>query len=288
LNIRGQAAIVGVGETPHRRVWPGRSMWGLCAEAAAMAIKDAGLTREDVDGVMTYGGDAFPSPMAEYIGLKAIHFGVASGFWGGSSGCALTIASHIVTSGMANYIMFVGGGARDPSNPATSIFMGGGTPPPSVATEWFSPFGPAVAANNNYGMLYTRHMYEFGTKHEQIAQQAARQRFNAQQNERSAFLGQPITLEDVMNSRYINYPLHIMESVMPVAGAISFIVTTAERARTLRKPPVYILGVGVSQGYSNSWLKPNQVVTPARYSAPAAYNMSGYGVKDVQFANFYD
>ncbi|HLE80344.1 MAG TPA: thiolase family protein, partial [Dehalococcoidia bacterium] len=208
--------------------------------------------------------------------------------WGGSSGCALTIASHIVTSGMANYIMFVGGGARDPSNPATSIFMGGGALPPSVASEWMAPYGPAVAANNNYGMLYTRHMYEFGTKHEQIAQQAARQRFNAQQNERSAFLGQPITLEDVMNSRYINYPLHIMESVMPVAGAISFIVTTAERARTLRKPPVYILGVGVSQGYSNSWLKPNQVVTPARYSAPAAYNMSGYGVKDVQFANFYD
>ena len=287
MSLRGKAAVVGVGETMHRRVWPGRSMWGLCAEAAASAIQDAGLRREDIDGLIGFGTVA-AAPLAEYIGIRPVHYGLGSNFAGSSSGNALCVAANIVSNGIANNVLFVGGGARDPAMPDASIFMGGGALPPSVASEWMAPYGPAVAANNNYGMLYTRHMYEFGTKHEQIAQQAARQRFNAQQNERSAFLGQPITLEDVMNSRYINYPLHIMESVMPVAGAVSFIVTTAERARTLRKPPVYILGVGVSQGYSNSWLKPNQVVTPARYSAPAAYNMSGYGVKDVQFANFYD
>jgi len=288
LEIRGKAALVGVGETMHRRVWPGRSMWGLCAEAAATAIADAGLRREDIDGIMTYNGDAFPSPMAEYIGLNAINFGVASGFWGGSAGCALAIAAHAVSSGMANYIMFVGGGSRDPGNPGTGIFMGGGTPPPSVGSEWMSPYGPAVAANNNYGMLYARHMYEFGTKPEQIAQQASRQRFNAQANELSAFLGQPITTEDVMNSRYINYPLHILESVMPVAGAIAYIVTTAERAKTLKHPPVYVLGAGLSNGYANSFWKPDQTTTPVRYSAASAFQKSGYSPKDMQFANFYD
>ena len=288
MNLRGTAAIVGVGETPHRRVWPGRSMMGLCAEAAAEAIRDAGLKREDVDGIMTYNGDAFPSPMAEYIGLQATSFGVASGFWGGSAGAALSIAANAVTSGMADYIMFVGGGSRDPSSPGTGIFMGGGEPPPGFGTEWQSPYGPAVAANNNYGMLYTRHMHEYGTRHEQIAQIAARQRYNAQQNELSAFLGQPITLEDVMNSRYINYPLHILESVMPVAGAIAYIVTTAERARALPHPPVYLLGCGLAVGYVNSYLKPNQTEVPVRYSSASAYNMAGYGPKDMQFANFYD
>jgi len=263
-------------------------MWGLCAEAAAMAIKDAGLRRDDIDGLIGFGPIA-AAPLAEYIGIRPVHYGLGSNFAGSSSGNALAVASAMVSYGVANYIIFVGGGGRDPGNPDASIYMGGGGPAaPSVGSEWMNPYGPAVAANNNYGMLYTRHMYEFGTKHEQIAQQAARQRFNTQANPNSAFLGQTITVEDVMNSRYINYPLHILESVMPVAGAISFIVTTPERAKALQKPPVYVLGVGISQGYSNSFWKPNQVVTPARYSAPAAYNMSGYGVKDVQFANFYD
>ena len=291
--IRGKAVIVGIGETAHRRVWPNRSMLGLCAEAAAEAIRDAGLRREDIDGIMTYGADPGPTQMAEYLGLNAIHFGVGSTFYGASAGCALTIASHVLMGGMANYIMFVGGGSRDPGNPAAA----GGThmndntpalPPPSITAEWQNPYGPAIAANNNYGMLYARHMYEYGTKPEQIAQIAARQRFNAQANERSAFLGQPITTEDVMNSRYINYPLHILESVMPTAGAIAYIVTTPERARTLKHDPVYVLGAGLSVGYAMTYMKPIMTESPVRYSAAAALQMAGYAPKDMQFANFYD
>ena len=75
---------------------------------------------------------------------------------------------------------------------------------------------------------------------------------------------------------------------MPVAGAIAYIVTTAERAKTLRKPPVYLLGAGVSQGYDNHWYMPDMTVTPTVYSAPQAYAMAGYGAKDMQFAEFYD
>ncbi|MBI2886007.1 MAG: thiolase family protein [Chloroflexi bacterium] len=288
MSIRGKAAIVGIGETPHRRVWPGRSMWGLCAEAAAEAIRDAGLRREDIDGLMTFGFDAFPSPMGEYIGIFPSKFAVASGFWGGSSGCALTIAANVVANGGANYIMFVGGGARDPGNPAASIFMGGGTPPPSVNSEWTEPFGPTIAANNSYGMIYTRHMYQFGTRQEQLAHLVVNQRFNAQENLLSAFRGQPITIADVLNSRYVNYPLHLLECVMPVAGAIAFIVTSAERAATLRHPPAYVLGAGLASGYANSWFKPDMVETPVRYSAQSAYEMAGYAPRDIQFAEFYD
>ena len=98
----------------------------------------------------------------------------------------------------------------------------------------------------------------------------------------------PITVEDVLNSRYVNYPLHLLECVMPSAGGIAYIVTTAERARSLRKPPVYLMGAGVSQGYENSWMTPEVTETPVKYSAPAAYRMAGYGPKDVQFAEFYD
>ncbi|MBI2886009.1 MAG: thiolase family protein [Chloroflexi bacterium] len=288
VSLRGTAAIVGIGETEHRRVWPGRSMYGLCAEAAAEAVRDAGLRREDIDGLIGFGPVA-AAGLAEYIGIRPVHYGMGSNFAGSSSGGALAIATAMVSAGVANNILFVGGGARDPGNPDASIYMGGPAGgPPSMASEFYNPFGPTIAANNTYGLLYTRHMYQYGTTQEQIAHLPVNQRFNALKNPRAAFKDQPITVEDVLNSRYVNYPLHLLECVMPVAGAISFIVTTAERARTLKQPPVYVLGFGVCQGFSNSYYKPDMLESPARYSAPAAYNMSGYGVNDVQFAEFYD
>ncbi len=281
-DLRGKAAIVGIAETRHRRSWPGRSMLGLCAEVIAQAIADAGLKREDIDGLMTFGNTFYPSSIAEYAGIRPVHFAQASGLMGASSGVALAVAANVVTTGMANYVLFVGGGARDPENPEP---FGGA--PADFASEFAAPYGPAVAANNNYGMLYSRHMYEYGTKPEQMAQIAVNQRFNAAKNENAA-LRDPITVEDVLSSRYINEPLHILESVMPVAGAIAYIVTTAERARTLKHKPVYVLGAGVSQGYQNSWMTPNFTTTPVAYSAPQAYQMAGYNAHDMEFAEFYD
>jgi len=73
-----------------------------------------------------------------------------------------------------------------------------------------------------------------------------------------------------------------------VAGAIAYIVSSAERAKTLKHPPVYVLGAGLSNGFANSFLKPDMLETPVRYSARSAFEMSGYAPKDVQFANFYD
>ena len=248
MSLRGKAAVVGIGETPHRRVWPGRSMLGLCAEAAAEAIQDAGLRREDIDGLMTFGNLIYPNTMAEYIGIRPTNFAVAAGFQGASSGAALTIAANVIANGMANYVMFVAGGARDPDNPEASIFMGPAATPPGDVGEFVTPYGMAAGAGTTYGLLYTRHMYEYGTKPEQLTQIAVNQRFNAMKNPLAAFKDQPITVEDVLNSRYVNYPLHLLESVMPVAGAIAFIVTSAERAKTLRQPPAYVLGVGMHQG----------------------------------------
>ncbi len=288
MELRGKAAIVGIGETPHRRVWPGRTMWGLCAEAAAEAIRDAGLSREEIDGLMTFGHLIYPAAMAEYIGIQPRNFALGSGFQGSSSGAALTVAAHVVTSGMANYVMFVAGGARDPANPDASIFMGPGAIQPGAPAEFVVPYGLAAGAGTPYGLIYTRHMYRYGTKQEQLARIAVNQRFNAQENPLAAFNGQPITVEDVMNSRYVNYPLHLLESVMPVAGAIAFIVTTAERAKRLPHAPVYVLGTGMCQMYANSWMNPDLLEVPAKYSARAAYQMAGYGPKDMQFAEFYD
>jgi acetyl-CoA acetyltransferase len=283
MSLRGKAAIVGIGETLHKRSWPGRSEMGLTAEAAAEAIADAGLRREDIDGLITRGG-VFSTRVAEYMGLKPRNFALSADLRGATSGCALTIASMVVTEGIADYVLFTAGGARDPDNPQSVR-----VPNREVGymSEWFTPYGPAAGANTFYGLLYTRHMYQYGTKPEQMAQVAVNQRFNAAKNPLAA-MRDPITVEDVMSSRYINYPLHILETVMPVAGAIAYVVTTAERAKTLRKPPVYLLGAGISQGLDNHFFMPDITYTPTVYSAPKAYAMAGYGAKDMQFAEFYD
>ena len=282
--LRGKACIVGIGETPHKRSWPGRTQLGLCAEVAAEAIADAGLRREDIDGLITFGNTMYPSRMAEYIGIRPRNFAVGAGLMGSTAGVALTIAAAMVDNGIANNILFVAGGARDPENPQAA---GGFPQGASFASEFMAPYGPAVAANNWYGLLYSRHMYEYGTKPEQFAKVAVNNRFNAAKNELAA-MREPITVEDVLNSRYTNWPLHLLECVMPVAGAIAYIVTTPERARALRQPPVYLLGTGISQGYDTSWMNPDFTTTPVVYSAPAAYKMAGYGPKDFQFAEFYD
>lgn len=284
MSLRGKACIIGVGETAHRRNWPGRTERGLCAEAAALAIADAGLRREDIDGIVTYGGLAFPGPIAEYIGIRPIHYAAGVSMMGASAGAALVTASAVVQAGIARYILCVFGGGRD-------VDWLGPPPPagPSTRSEFDEPYGLAVAANTMYGLLYTRHMYEFGTKPEQLARLAVNQRFNTLKNPRSAFAeAGPITVQDVLNSRYVNYPLHLLECVMPVAGAVAYIVASPEDAKASPNPRVYVLGVGVHMGYASSWTNPQMTTLPVAISARSAFQMAGYSARDIQFAEVYD
>lgn len=296
MSLRGKAAIVGIGETPHRRAWPGRTERGLCAEAAAMAIADAGLHKEDIDGLITFGGMSYPAPIAEYIGVKPTHFAAGVSMMGCSSGVSLTVAASAINAGLVKNVLCVFGGGRDPAAGA-GIYLGGTggggpggmqIPTGNTVTEFEIPYGKAVAANSGYGWLYTRHMHRYGTKAEQIALISVRQRFNTLKNPLSAFQNQPITLDDVMNSRFVNEPLHILECVMPVAGAAAFVVTSAEHAKSLPQKPVYLLGSGICQGSATFWMADDMLTMPAKYSAASAYQMAGYTPKDMQFAEFYD
>lgn len=281
MSLRGKTAIVGIGELPTRRAYPGRSMLGLCAEAARLAIEDAGLRKEDVDGLVVDGTNATPAAMAEYIGLRPV-FATGVAMQGASGATAVTVAAAAINAGLCTTALIVMGAARE---------GGGGPPRPgggSVTAEFEQPFGPAAGAGTGYALIYRRHMHEYGTTPEQMAKLAVDQRFNAQDNPHAAFAGQPITVEDVLNSRYINEPLHMLECVMPAAGAAACIVTTAERAKALPHRPVYILGCGVEQANAAIWQTPRMTTSPARVSAARAFAMAGYSPRDIQFAEFYD
>ncbi len=279
MSIRGKAAIVGIGEVPTRRAYPERTTLGLCAEAARMAIEDAGLHKENINGLVTDGGTA-PAAMAEYINLRPT-FATGVAMQGASGASATAVAASAVLGGYCDTVLVVMGNSRLDRARA-------GAPPNAVRAEWEIPYGMAAGANTGYGIMYVRHMHEYGTKPEQMAKMAVDQRFNALQNPNAVFQNQPMTVDDVLNSRHISYPLRLLESVMPCDGAAACIVTTPERARTLPNRPVYLLGVGMEQGMANIWQTSRVTTTPVKVSAARAFQMAGYRPKDIQFAEFYD
>ena len=288
MSLRGSAAIVGIGELPTLRTYPGRTTNSLLAEATRLAIADAGLRKEDVDGLITRGTDVSPMDLAEYMGMPV---GFCEGVTQhGSSGAhSVAMAASAIHAGLASAVLCVLGGTRDPAAGGFGPGTAQGPSPASKTSEFEAPFGLAAGAGTGYALMMQRHMYEFGTTAEQFAKMSVNQRFNALGNPNAVFNGQPITIDDVLSSRMVNDPLHLLECVMPCGGAAACIVTSAERARTLPQPPVYILGAatGVSD-HDAIWQADRITTTPVAVSARKAYEMAGYGPRDMQFAQFYD
>lgn len=283
MSIRGKTAIVGIGEIPTRRTYSGRSMYGLCAEASRLAIEDAGLRKEDIDGIITEGSPVNPNHIAEYIGIRPT-FAVGANMQGASACAGVSLAAAAITAGYCNAVLIVIAMPRE----AGQLFLRSNPAPGSIGSEFETIYGPAVAANNAYGLIYQRHMHEFGTTEAQMAKLAADQRFNALKNPNAVFQGQPITVQDVINSRYVNEPLHMLECVMPCAGGAACVVTSLERARALPNPPVVVLGTGTEVGTALIWQSERITTVPAKVSAARAFAMAGYRPQDMQFAEFYD
>ncbi len=281
MTLKGKAALVGVGWTPARRSWPDKSQRGMQADVSAMAIKDAGLRREDINGFITEapgGEDAnnWPAIMADYLGIKPT---MASGVnnMGATGATSIVLASSWIVAGLADTILLTFGG-----NQGTQ---------PRVAPQpdpFIDVYGPVVAANGWYAQVARRHSFEYGTTEEQRWKVAADQRFNAQAHPGSAFSGQPITAEDVGNSRYVADPLRLLECVMPCAGGGSMIVTTPEKARAMQHKPVYLLGAGHNTDHNALTWADRITRTPAVVSAPRAFQMAGLAPKDMDFAQIYD
>ncbi len=282
MSLRGAAAIIGIGELPTQRSTPGRSMLGLLGDAARVAIKDAHIRKEDVDGIVTEGGTTYPATVAEYLGIKDVRFGTGSSMMGASGATGIAIASMAVMNGLANNVLVLMGVARNPA------LGGGGEGFGGPGSEFEMPYGTAAGANTGYAMIYKKHMDQYGTTQDQLAHVASNQRFNALENEHSAFKGQPISHQDVLDSRYVNYPLRLLECVMPCGGAAAAIVTTAARAKASLTNPVYVLGVGTALDDFGAYPKPEFTTSPVARSAPIAFAMSGYTPRDIQFAEFYD
>ncbi|MEA2639878.1 MAG: hypothetical protein QOF51_1272 [Chloroflexota bacterium] len=286
--MRGAAAIVGFGELKPERTRPGRSVISLLTEAAYLAIQDAGLSKADIDGFVMdagmEGASGFNTTMAEHMGIFPT-FATGCDAQGAAGVTMALQAAAYVNAGLAKYVLCgmaaavdTGGRQRPAGPPRTETW----------SSEFLVPFGSSVAATGNYAMIARRHEQLYGTTVEKRAKVAVDFRYNANHNPMAIFHDTPITAEDVINSRVVADPLHLLECVMPCAGACAFIVTRADVARDMPHKPAYILGGALGIMRSNLQYVGEITESPVGRAAPKAFAMAGCGPNDVQAMEIYD
>ena len=290
--MKGRTAIAGLGLTEMGKVY-GRTATDFAAEALALALADAGLAKDDVDGLLINANhSAEMTPMLQMsLGLEDLTLVNAMSAYGSSAGAMLQYAAHAIATGQANVVACLYADA--PLAPGGSISqsayngrgIGGPTGFPSLRLA-YGDFGPA---NTSYALACRRHMHLYGTTHDQLGAIAVGQRAWAQLNPHAQMHGKPMTLEDYHASRWIVEPLHLLDCCLVSNGAVAVIVTSAERARDLRQPPVYLLGFGqAGPGDNQRAGREPAVHTGAGRSGELALRMAGVALADIDVLELYD
>jgi acetyl-CoA acetyltransferase len=248
------------------------------------ALDDAGLKLTDVDGLLTAsGGSLSPMGLSEYLGIRPRYVDGTS--VGGSSFVYHAArAALAVGSGLCEVaVVAMGQLGRSGGNRGYRFRgrMGGGF----GSFFWDSTAGlPLVGA---YAMAARRHMHEFGTTSEDLAHIAVAARYHATMNPKAQYQD-PITVEDVLNSRWIAEPLHLLDCCVVSDGGGAYVVTTAERAKDLPKPAARMLGYGERIGHAGIGQMPDFTQTAAADSGALAFDMAGLKPGDIDCAQLYD
>jgi acetyl-CoA acetyltransferase len=278
-SLRGRTAIVGVAESDIGIVGPGIDDLDLIAQATVAALDDAGLSKDDVDGIFT-ASIGYPLPtlsVAEYLGIRPTY--QDSSMTGGSSflGHALHAAAAI-EAGLCEVALIAYGSTQ---RSAAGGLKGAGQV--FAYEDVYEPRRPI----GMYAMAAARHMHQYGTTREQLAEVAVSARRWAQRTPR-AFVRDDLTIEDVATARVVCSPLTTRDCCLVTDGGGAVIMTSAERARTLRRPPVYLLGAAEATWNQNISQMADLTVTCARESGARAFAMAGLRPADVDVVQLYD
>jgi len=276
---RGAAAIVGVAESDLGQVADGMSPMDLCAQGITRALADCGLTLKDVDGLfcaMTQQRMSIVS-LIEYLGITPKFIG--SSMTGGSSfEFHVAQAAAAIDAGLCNVAVIAYG--------STQRSVGRKQSSAREVNPYETPFKPFLPTTA-YALAASRHMHQFGTTREQLAEVAVAARKWAQLNP-VAWEKKPLTVEDVLKSRMISYPFTVRDCCLVTDGGGAIIMTSAARAKSLKKPPTYVLGCGHGVTHMNISSMPDLTVTGAKAAGEAAYKMAKLGAKDIDVVELYD
>ncbi len=296
-----QAVIAGLGEPPVGRLVD-KNPTELHIDAAMLAIEDSGIDKHDIDGLMTTGtflNDNIRHHMiiGEHLGIHCKLFADTLRSGGHSYLNGLQVAQWAVESGLCKAVLLLRGDTTLSGVPAgTSLraYIEYGAHP----LEFEVPFG--ITVPGVYAMLAQRHMYEFGTTSTQLANIAVACRKHASLNPK-AFKRDPISVEDVLNSRTVSTPLRLLDCSPTCDGAGAILITSLERARDLKTRPVRILGTGQAQSYYHlahlaraTGARPEDkkrfglTRTVQSVAAKRAFDMAGIKPTDIDVAQLYD
>jgi acetyl-CoA acetyltransferase len=288
-SVRGAAAIVGVADAVSPTGELDGSVRALEVQVIREALADAGLTIADVDGLATCTtpGWAASVELAEYLGI-APRWTDSTQTGGSSFEIHVQHAAAAIALGMCDVAVVVYA-----ATPKSSFKRGGGgyvsrqsVPGATPSAEFEQPYGMRMPMGA-YALAASRHVHEFGTTSEQLAQIAVDTRTWATMNPR-ARLQDPITIDDVLASPMQASPLHKLDCCLVTDGAGAVVLTSAERARTLRKPPALVLGTGTCHTHGMISEMPDLTTTGAAVSGPLAFAEAGLVPGDIDVAQIYD
>ncbi|MFM7423255.1 MAG: thiolase C-terminal domain-containing protein [Alphaproteobacteria bacterium] len=277
----GEIAIVGAAESTRIGAVPDMAQIMLHADAALNAMADAGLKPGDIDGVACV-GPMMPQQIAHYLGITPKWVDGT-----GVGGCSFMLhvrhAAAAIHAGYCKTVLITHG--------ESGKSRVNGTPrpaePQSLNGQFEAPFGP-MGPPTLFPIPVLRYMKTYGVTHEQMAQVAVVQREWAAKNPRAAFKD-PITIDDVLNSKMIAYPFRLLQCCLVTDGGGALILTSSDRAKDFPTKPCYILGTGES--VETTMVSQMQDFTSSRafrVAGPEAFRMAGIKHADVDHLMIYD
>jgi acetyl-CoA C-acetyltransferase len=280
MTISGKAFIVGAYEHPGREL-PDLTVPQIHAAVAAGALEDAGLGFDDVDAYLCAGDSPGfgPLSMVEYLGLRCSY--VDSTETGGSSYvCHVGHATAAIAAGKCDVALVTLAGKPRTGGEAVRGPRPGG-PETSYEQSW-GMWGPI----NGYALAAQRHMYEYGTTSEQLAEIKVAASVHASHNPH-AFLRETVTVDEVLDSPILSSPLHRMDCCVVTDGGGAVVVVSPEVARDLPRRAVKVLGHGEAPKHGDNG-RIDLTYSGAVWSGPRALEEAGVGVGDIDYVSIYD
>ena len=294
--LRGDAAIVGMTELQPERRPTSTPMFSIeqWTELARQALDDAGISPGEVNGIVATGireSSMFvPATIAEYMGAE-VNLAEVVDLGGASSAGMIWRAAAAIELGLADVVVCAVPSSPVPQPPGAGGprgFLGASSGAfGSPQAEFEIPYGN-LAQNCGYAQIAQRYGAEFGYDERALAKIAVDQRTNACAYPPAIFYGQPITIEDVLNSPVIADPLHLLEIVMPVSGGAAVVVASREKAQRTNHRPAWLTGFGEHLAFKTPTYAPDLVRTPIKPAADKAFEMAGIERSEVDMASLYD
>ncbi|MDH3737965.1 MAG: acetyl-CoA acetyltransferase [Alphaproteobacteria bacterium] len=281
MSLKRACAIAGVAES-RLGVVPDSTVMTLQAEAMIAALAEAGLEKSDVDAVFSSGnwGRLPQLQVAEYLGIRPSYSDNTS-VGGASFEFHLGHAAAAIQAGLCKVAVILYGSTQR-SRRERRIFEAH----TDLGYQYEAPYGLPIPVGA-YALAASRHMAQYGTTSEQMAELAVSTRSWAQLNP-AAYRREPLTVDEVLASDMIASPLHRLDCCLVTDGGGCVVVVSPEIAKTLPKAPIWLLGQGEAHSHAQISEMPDLTVTPAAESGKRAFAMSGVTHSDLDVVEIYD